>query len=269
MRTLQEDIDYALVRRHADVFSFLYSRTNEDLELLFNNTDVMNKRVFSVLSSSDYLFSAIDAGASVVDTFDINPLTYRYYHLRKWLLQHGYVDAAKLSYDDLFGIIYYHDLAISKDEEESEVFWKKYLELFPDEKLYYSPLFVNVFAPKVNYQMKKRKLVQKLSARELDFRPLDICSEEIELDKKYDLAFISNILDYNRDKSKLVVARDNLGRILNNGGRVILSRFRSRHSDEGINLEERIFASDFYILPLDVPTTNGYNYVSYRQYIKR
>ena len=269
MRTLQEDIDYALVRRHADVFSFLYSRTNEDLELLFNNTDVMNKRVFSVLSSSDYLFSAIDAGASVVDTFDINPLTYRYYHLRKWLLQHGYVDAAKLSYDDLFGIIYYHDLAISKDEEESEVFWKKYLELFPDEKLYYTPLFVNVFTPKVNYQMKKRKLVQKLSARELNFRPLDICSEEIELDKKYDLAFISNILDYNRDKSKLVVARDNLGRILNNGGRVILSRFRSRHSDEGINLEERIFASDFYILPLDVPTANGYNYVSYRQYIKK
>lgn len=268
MANLYDDL-HSIAGCEARTFGKIYTRSNEPVVKLFNTVDVKNKDTFSVLASSDFVFSLISDGARSVDAFDINPLTYRYYHLRKWLLQHGYVDAAKLSYDDLFGIIYYHDPAISKDEEESEVFWKKYLELFPDEKLYYSPLFANVFTPKVNYQMKKRKLVQKLSARELDFRPLDICSEEIELDKKYDLAFISNILDYNRDKSKLVVARDNLGRILNNGGRVILSRFRSRHSDEGVNLEERIFASDFYILPLDVPTTNGYNYVSYRQYIKR
>ena len=216
-----------------------------------------------------YVFSLIFDEAKSVDAFDINPLTYRYYHLRKWLLQYGYADAAKLSYDDLFRIIYYHALAISSDEEESEVFWKKYLKLFPDEKLYHSPLFVNVFSPRVNCQMKKGMLVQRLSTSELNFKTLDICSDEISSDKKYDLAFISNILDYNRDKSKLVVVRDNLGRILNNGGRVILSRFRSRHSDEGINLEKKIFAEDFYILPLDVPTTNRYNYLSYHQYIKK
>ena len=266
MRTLQEDIDYALVRRYADVFSFLYSRTNEDLELLFNNVDVMNKRVFSVLSSSDYLFSAIDAGASVVDTFDINPLTYRYYHLRKWLLQLGYIDAEHLSVRDVLEKL---DEVLSIDFTESErvsfLFWKYYLSKNADDRklLYSDSLFLDISDSKVRYADNLKNIATRLSLMDVGFKTEDICMRTSGTkDERYDTVFLSNILDHNRiGTSRLKIAQSNVSRMLSSGGRVVLSHFNFFPE---IDTERRIFSKDFFYDEL------GYrDNVLYYQYVKK
>ena len=73
--------------------------------MLFNRISLKDKRVLSVLASSDFLFSALDDGATIVDTFDINFLTYRYFYLRKWLLEINELDAYSVSLDFLKAIV--------------------------------------------------------------------------------------------------------------------------------------------------------------------
>ena len=58
--------------KKGDTFAYLYSRTNEDLKSLFEIIDVRDKNILSVLSSSDYLFSALFKEAGNIETFDIN-----------------------------------------------------------------------------------------------------------------------------------------------------------------------------------------------------
>ncbi len=59
MDTVQKDLNYVFSGKKKGDFAYLYSRTNEDLKRLFEIIDVRNKNVLSVLSSSDYLFSAL------------------------------------------------------------------------------------------------------------------------------------------------------------------------------------------------------------------
>ena len=72
MNTVQKDLNYIFSDKKKGDFAYLYSRTNEDLKRLFEIIDVRNKNVLSVLSSSDYLFSALYKGAGNIETFDIN-----------------------------------------------------------------------------------------------------------------------------------------------------------------------------------------------------
>lgn len=74
MRSLNDDIDYIksiLKGENEDEFGFIYSRSNENLVALFNKINVTNKKIYSVLSSADFLFSALAAGANSVDCFDL------------------------------------------------------------------------------------------------------------------------------------------------------------------------------------------------------
>ena len=83
MNTIKSDLNYIFNDKKGDTFAYLYSRTNEDLKSLFEIVDVRDKNILSVLSSSDYLFSALFKEAGNIETFDINSITYRYYFLRK------------------------------------------------------------------------------------------------------------------------------------------------------------------------------------------
>ena len=48
--------------------------SNERLKDIFNNVDVKDKRVLTVLASGDHVFYAYDNGAKSVECFDINKL---------------------------------------------------------------------------------------------------------------------------------------------------------------------------------------------------
>ena len=86
----------------------LYRNTNENLTSLLTNYDFLNKKVLTVLSSSDQLFSCYYLGASNVDTFDINILTYYYFFLRKWSILYGSIIIPKNN-QELLKVIRYHN----------------------------------------------------------------------------------------------------------------------------------------------------------------
>ena len=146
INTLESDINYLdsiLNNKNNNKFNFIYSRTNEDLARLFSEIDLKDKDVYPVLSSSDFLFSALVSGAKSVDTFDINSLTYRYYHLRKWLLEYGLIDASGLSINKILNIIN-QVKPNSQDEKDSIIFRKYYLTEITSHYFYSKPIFSDI-----------------------------------------------------------------------------------------------------------------------------
>ena len=94
MKSLEKDLELAryILDDTEDCFDTLdsdrlYLRSNEPLEFIFSQFDFSSKDVFSVLASSDQVFSFYQNGANSVDTFDIHRLTEYYYYLRLWCLR--------------------------------------------------------------------------------------------------------------------------------------------------------------------------------------
>lgn len=245
MANLEDDINFFNNRRNGiNRFVRLYSRTNEDLQLLFNNIDVKDLNILTVLSSSDYLFSQIYMGAKTIDSFDINSLTYRYYFLRKWLISKGYVDAWKLEEKDLLLII--NDIVPkTRDEADSVIFWNYFFKIISRDKLNLyleDDLFIDICPRTMIYEEDLSKLDESLDNYILNFKKINIC-DEIKKNKKYDMIFLSNILDYNRDNLyTLKEISYRLHALLNKDGRLILSHFGMF---VGMEAEKQIFMENF------------------------
>lgn len=277
MGTLDDDLRIAIQEDNStyldlDMFDFIYSRTNENISRLFGTVSVAGQDVYTVLSSSDYLFSIIEGGAKSVDTFDINPLTYRYYHLRKWLLQDGRIDAEGFSTDTVLKIVDKYFPTFSEEEKESAIFWTKYLSRRDHKLLYEDDIFTHVKMQLQNvpYTQDIDGLLEKLSNMPISFQRMNICKDIVQSDKKYDMVFLSNILDYNRNSAeKLNVAVSNLYRLLNSGGSIILSCFHSFLSEWEMNGEIDIFSSCFDYNELTKCNVDRFGHISYYQYVKK
>lgn len=63
-------------------FNRIYPFSNENTKACFAPFDLINKKVLTVLSSSDQVFEIFLKGTRKIDTFDINPLTEEYYYLK-------------------------------------------------------------------------------------------------------------------------------------------------------------------------------------------
>lgn len=263
MDSVQKDLDSIFKERKDKKFAYLYSRTNEDLNSLFNLINVKDKDVLSVLSSSDYLFSLLYKGVCVIDTFDINAITYRYYFLRKWLIANGYLDAKSLSCKDIFKLISTISPK-SSEEKDSILFWKYYFNLSRSRKdclYYHDDLFIDINAKKIIYEDNLCDVANLLDGYVLKFQHMNICNG-YNSDKKYDVIFLSNIMDYNRNnKSKLNDICKNLNSLLNDDGIIVMSHF-SFFSN--FNLEINIFSKYFDYIPLDI-IDSGINYYIYKK----
>ncbi len=226
MTSLENDIKYVdsiFNMECRDIFGFIYSRTNEDLIELFKKIDVKDKDIYAVLSASDLLFSLLYKKARKVDCFDINPITYRYYYLRKWLIQYGMIDANGVRIRELEWIVNSIN-SNYKTEEESKLFWLHSLKRINNCNLYSfsNHLFEYVLAPAVPYLENLSDVAEILKTMELKFDNIDICSSiYIDPNRKYDMIFMSNILNYNRTFEKLEIVCRNLISILKNNGSVI------------------------------------------------
>lgn len=251
MNTIKSDLNYIFNDKKGDTFAYLYSRTNEDLKSLFEIIDVRDKNILSVLSSSDYLFSALFKEAGNIETFDINSITFRYYFLRKWLIQNGYVDAGKICTQDIFKII----SSIRTDnqcEKDSVLFWKYFFNLSRCKKdclYYYDNLFIDIAAKKMIYEENLRDVADTLDGYKLQFKHMNVCNGFYP-DKKYDVIFLSNIMDYNRNsKSRIEDIRDNLDDLLTDDGIIVMSHFKFF---SGFNIEHEVFSNTFDYIPLDI-----------------
>ena len=202
----------------------IYNKSNENLFDLFNHYNFNNKDVLSVLASSDQLFSCYVKGAKTVDTFDQVYITLYYYYLRKWLIL--YKNKLHTPYDlfennnySMYSFIL-NIVPHSDKELEAKNFWKKHLQLnnykfdkylfFINKKKYKSP-----FDNSIEYLKTRLK-------NNIAFYHLDI-AKEIQINKKYDIIILSNILEYINNKNELIHTRNNLESLLNDNGIVICS----------------------------------------------
>ena len=244
----------------------IYPNTNEDLNALFKNFTVKDKDVFSVLGSSDQVLSSFYLGAKSVDSFDVNKLTIYYYYLRKWLITYlreeyikeEYFKNGKYLIELIVGIN-----PISEDENKAKLFWLNYLarreridkELFLHTHNNYKNVFDNDL----------ENLSHKI--KDLRFYNYDF-SKKIVLNKKYDVIILSNILECLENPKELLVARDNIERLLKDDGICVCSHVMETKENDFHKEEIKVMTSgnlieydfeDYY----EDNITNGMHEVGY------
>ena len=241
-------------------WSSIYSRNTEDLNRIVSHIDFRNKEIYSVLASSDILFYLYLNGAKRVDTFDINPLTYRYYYLRKWLLENGLLDARNLNIKEIEAIIKSHRNANDINERESCLLWQYYLDLRQKEKFYEERLFSfysNALFEKCNtnfdfpYSEEDIKLLNILNSNKLNFEVIDISSDSYNNSKKYDIVYLSNILDC-KTANNVKIVMNNMKKLLKDSGIVVCTNMVNHPYFDLLSEQIKTFSECFEYETLDV-----------------
>lgn len=209
---------------------YLYS--NENLRSYYEKFSIMGENVLTVTGSGDQVLSAILYGASHVDTFDTNRLTYYNLMLKKYAIM-------ALSYDDFKNFYFLHYNynrldeynKISKYIKEDEVrfFWDEFF--FANQK-YFSNCFLNKegihplivkripYMDLTNYEILKNKI----DNCEILYKNLDILKIDNFFKNKYSFINLSNILQYVLNKKKFVNLIKNLDKNnLEDNGNILLN----------------------------------------------
>lgn len=212
-----------------DDYNLLYRHTNEKLDSIFSQYDFKGKNVLSVLASSDQMFSAYYLGASNVDTFDCNILTYYYFFLRKWCLLYTNNYQLSKSNSELLKAIELYDKN-DPEEENAYMFWKTIL-LWIDKELYNSNLFfysVNIYSVPFSTDISKMKKIIK--SKKPNFKHLNIFEPIRKTMNKYEIIILSNILEYlyNNyiDTISITNACRNLSNLISDDGIIISSNIQ-------------------------------------------
>lgn len=194
------------------VFSF----TNENLEEIFDNRDLVDKRVATVGSSGDQALYSILKGSNDVTIIDANPMTQPYVELKlaaiKNLSFEEFLDF--FTYKNIFNAKYYakisHDLSdyakgfwdniimeIGEDDNNRTAFWSLF------QTVGIGADFTNCRGA-LSYCKDKmifNKLKDSLDDCRIEFIVADFKDFSKELSKKFDLILLSNISDYFKDKT--------------------------------------------------------------------
>ena len=272
---LQKDLNYAyavLGGKCDEKYRGVFANTNEDLLTMFNNLNLLDKNVFAVMSSADYYIMSHLFGAKSVDCFDINPITYRYFFLRKWLIQTGIMDYGFCSYPKLLEIVNGLDTPPLEIESESLEFWKEIIEYFNGHNHWDNGLITTSFSPLYYYYEERKCEVKKIiSSANPTFYNIDICEKlGLGIGKKYDCIFLSNILDCgNRNLERLNAIRQNTFDILNSEGTVVCThvpRFANEDCSRELAFERECFQQSFEYSDI---ICEGFGDIKYYQYTKR
>ena len=271
---LQNDIKYAeaiLSNECKDEFRKIYTNTNEDLLLLFSKLDIIDKNILTVLSSADYLYMSYLFKAKSVECFDINPLTFRYFYLRKWLIQNGIIDIGFCSYEDVLRILMDVPTSNSSDEKESLLFWKEILLKMGKNGFYSNQLFTTIFNPFNSfYNDKLVGLSRILSSITPTFYNFDICDNSgINVYGKYDVVFISNILDYYRNNKSIESIIHNLSPHISKEGKIICAHIpliANEDFSQALDLERKCFGQAFNYKQI---TCDENGEIKYYQYTRK
>ena len=100
-----------------------------------------------------------------------------------------------------------------------------------------------------------------LDGYNLKFKHMNICNGLVT-NKKYDVIFLSNIMDYNRNnKSRMNDICENLDELLSDNGIIVMSHFKFFSN---FNIENDIFSKYFDYIPLDI-NDNPVSYYIYKK----
>lgn len=199
----------------------VYYRSNEDLVNSVLSVDFKDKEVLSVLASGDHVLTSRFLDAKRVDAFDINRLTLYYFYLRLWSIKYN-----NELYPNVYSNKWMNELlsqvkAETPQEKMAVLFYKKHLaNKTPLDKLFYDI----ESEPKGNTLYTKAEDLKDVVSPVIDYGTVDLFSE-VNIPRTYDIVLISNILDWGRnDKDKLINARNNLLKLLKDGGACIASK---------------------------------------------
>ena len=258
MHDIYKDLEktYDIITNHitSTHYDKIYSQSNEMLNDLFSNFSLKDKDVLSVLASSDQMFHCYNRGARSVDTFDINKLTYYYYYLRKWGIL--YFDEYYPNMRDLiFSNKYIYECMkkaslFSEEDHDAFLFWNEYCDRtwgYQSKELFY------ISECGMDNEIKDlSNLKDILGNNKLSFINIDI-SKEIDINKKYDIIILSNILEYLAfEDISFDILSNNLDKLLKEDGVVVCSHVMHRVSYEKHKLRDKF---DFYEYPPGIRKT--------------
>lgn len=169
-----------------------YVISNEDLRLVMNTVKPNGKDVLTVAGSGDQPLFFQLAGAKIIDTFDISINSKRMMNVK--------LDAIKsLNYDD------YYDVMKSIAGGSAD---------FPVKKTYLSSYYMPL---KSEYMALKEKV-----NKPYNFIQSDLYSLYKNLNKKYDIFYFSNIIQYDFEAKKIIGLLNNLRPFMNNNALIVL-----------------------------------------------
>ncbi|MBQ8294151.1 MAG: DUF3419 family protein [Alphaproteobacteria bacterium] len=186
----------------------VYLFTNENISgTLKTAGDISGARVLTVGASGDHAFEGLLAGASRVDTFDINSAQKNVIELKSHMIQHlGYSDFMNFFFDS-------HDFFYHKILHPIQPYFSKnlndFLKICTGENMRsnfkyraahtsdYNIKNLQYIATPQNYERLRTHLVKKP-----DFIHCDIANLSAKLTGKYDLILLSNIFDYMYSNSR-------------------------------------------------------------------
>ena len=221
----------------------VYYQTNEDLVDPILDIDFFHKDVFSVLASSDQVFTARYLEAKTVDAFDFDSLTLHYFYLRLWTLKYRH----ELYPDILSGrrVWLTSLLKLVKPSNKHEMDALNFFKLHARERSDLSKLFYDDSLQPIGRTLfTKAEELQDCLSPDLVFYHLDMF-KEFDIKKVYDIVLLSNVLEWARgDKKRLEIAKNNLSRLLNKDGIVLCSNLI--HNDPKQFKEEREIFEDTF-----------------------
>lgn len=231
-------------------YNSVYFHSNEELNAIFNEVDVTDKDVLTVLSSGDQALYMYDRGARSIDFFDINKFTLYYFYLRVWTIKYLNKFYPELYFKNNFlERLLKYVKPNTEEEMQTYLYWKEFALNFGDlskqdlEELYI--LGTSIYKNKI-YDISKIKY--RLEKEKHNFYNIDL-SEKVSLEKKYDIVFVSNIgerilglIKRNKSTDVIEIYKNNLLNLLNDNGIVIATNVILCGPRKE---EEEIFSSNF------------------------
>ena len=253
---LKKDVYYAqkVCKKRSFVnYSKIYFNTNEKIDELLEKVDLKGKKVFSVLSSSDQYLKINKNGANCTDVFDRNRLTYYYYYMRIWsIIYRGSLYPLELlenKYQEIENLL--SEVVVHSEEEKRAVlFW----QILVKKKVDFSNMF-NVLED--SYLTDNVSSFEFVDKSKVTFINVDFFKKS-NFQRKYDIVFLSNILEWTNGDVRLTKKMENnLLKLLNPNGMVLCSRLNYVFKYNELD-EKRVFDANFDYF--DYGETVGYSY---------
>lgn len=228
-----------LNKSYDDYHDRVYFRSNEDLDAVFSHFDVKEKNVLSVLGSGDQAFHLIKRGAKSIDLFDKNKLTIYYFYLRLWTIRY----TGKYYPDVYFNHEYIKKLLScvkpeSEEEKNACEYWKMFTDLYHQR----NPRDMFLVEGPIMNELDDVSLVnQGLKDKKICFYNWDI-SKLVDVDKQYDLIYLSNVHEWICGSISITVSRNNLYKLLKDNGIIICSNL----TQDGARFAEMQIFSKFF-----------------------
>ena len=225
----EKDFDHLIKLLRSKVktnsYSTIYFKTNEYLKKILDNFPIKNKEVLTVLGSGDQALHLYNRGAKSVDLFDKNKLSIYYYYLRIWVIK--YLNKFYPNHFNKYSWSVLRKKVITSSFNEKQVknFWDLFFEKY--EKL--SSILEYDPCTRDNEINNLSLLKQNDNYSNINFYNVDIAAKNLDLNKKYDIIYTSNISDWicssysdaQKYKNKLVIYRNNLRNLLKDNGIII------------------------------------------------